>query len=723
MSTGLTARDAELLARHFNTAFTTVSGYGTDHPMSARAGESLLESLKSAFSEEPAITLLLDRGALFVEKHPVGERFNPRRLLNLLAQTRIESFTFAPEVRLPDLQHLVDILAHQDRYPDVDAIIKELSKRGSRGIQINYVTYRKVTADQKVVGSEEAGSESQGGHQRPLIANDSFGSLASVMSLSELVKDPEAYAARLSEGGDDKGQRGRLVRQLRNLITQIEGGEIDQHGALNSEDLLQAVNSLREKIRRTHESNRDVEVLLSEGDQVLGEVDQLTYSTLVSLVREEYRGGSFSAKRMAQIIHRMLPDPRDLKRLLPQLKQGLLGEGMSVAEYGKLIHELSSEFRSDGLVQALEAGADSVGMDVDEIVDQIREDPAEAARLIVMATELRRAGVDDEDQLSQAFSDYIERVSERLALTTPGQEEIEAEAMSGQIQRVQRLLIDQLGRQGLPDELTRALRDRLAAIPDIKKAVGKPAEEADEPEPPLDNRDSSVSASPADSVQGLLGNPNATGPTDEISLSGLSIGSTIGAPQPSASTSAAGSTPTQKVTDTGSPLAPPPPSLPQRVLDPANTAFFLKRELKSSRRYQTPFSVLKISIEFLRDDRGRPRRPTGNDLSQLMILLYSHLIEQLRDLDLIGSLDRKLQAVPLMILPMTEQAGADIVRWRLSDLLREQVFEVDGKKVNVVASVTAVTYDFANDEDPNGFLQRLQTQHERNRAALTGSKA
>jgi len=668
---GLDARSAELLARQFNTAFTTVSGYGPDHPMSAKSSEGLMESLSSAFKTEPAITLLLDRGSLFIEKHPVGERFNPRRLLNLLAQTQIESFTFEPKVRLEDLEYLLDILARQSEFPNVDAVRHGLKSVNCQGIRVNYVTYKKVTADQKVVGEgeDELGFkiERPGGDSA-----DTFSSMSSMMSVTELIKDPGAYAQRLSESSEDSGQRKKVVRQLRHLIAQIESGEVNAEGALSSSELLQAVNDLRERIRRQHSSDRDVERLLGDEDQVLGEVDQLTYSTLVSLVREEYRGGNFSAKRMAQIINRMLPDSRDLRRLLPQLKQGLLGEGMSVAEYGKLVHELSGEVRGDHVVRALESGAEAVGLDVDEIVDQIREDPNEAARLIVMATELRRTGIDDESQLSNAFSDYIERVSEKLALDLPQKDAEGKDATAAQLTRVRTFLIDQLKRQGLDESLTIELRRRSDKPAEASEERGKQKSET-----------ITLEASPPSPAS-----PAAEAAEDDAAQAAKSKNATR------------------------------LPKVSQRVLNPANTAFFLKREIKISQRYGTIFSIIKITIDAVHRPTGESKSPSAEALCALLPSVYDGLDTQLRDLDLIGSLDRDLLAAPLLILPMTDQTGANVVRWRLTDYFREHIFDVDDGKLGVIATLTSVTYDPDEEEDTRVFLQRIQTQHERNRENL-----
>lgn len=663
---GLDSRGAELLARQFNTAFTTASGYGTTHPMFTKACEALHVSLEAALDHSEMLNLLLDRGALFVDKHAVGQRFNPRRLINLLAQLKIESISFSRGTTEADIEHLLALLADPTEYPQESAVSEALHAQGVTTIRLNYIVYRQVTADQKVVGQEapEQAADDQAASSLPpegASPADTFASIASLLSLDELVKDPDHYAERVQEQNSDDFRRRQLVRQLRNLISQVERGEIRGASAMSSEVVLGAVNNLRARVRQDLDTRRDVELILSEENQVLGEIDQLTYSTLVSLVREEFRGGRFSAKRMAQIINRMLPDARDLKRLLPQLKQGLMAEGMTVAEYGKLVHELSSELRGEHLVKALEAGADSVGLDVDEIVDQIREDPAEAARLIVMATELRRSGASDEDQLSAAFSDYIERISEKLYLDL-GRGTTDAAgnpALDSQLMRVKQLLVDQLNQQGLPPELVEELRAKMNQARseqgekvekvETTEAVAEPAGADNEPD---DNRESLR------------------------------------------------------------------PALPSRVLNPTNTAFFLNREIKSSQRYRTPFSVIKVSVELVRDRPSKPRRPEIRDLAELLPQVYAELIAQLRDLDLIGSLDKKQQAVPLMILPMTGSDGAEIVRKRLSRRLGHTPFRLSGSPAQILCAVTAESFDMENGESGQTFIQRIHERHRSSRDSL-----
>lgn len=682
----LDGRTAELLARQINTAFTMASGYGTNHPMFHKACEALQESLASFLDKVSTISLLMDRGALFIEKFPVGQRFNPRRLINLFSQLGIESISFSSSVRVDDIQQLMVCTTGHEQFPDVDAIQAGLEAEAITTIRLNYIRFRQVTADQKVVSEDPSGSEStlESTEAASPSATDSFDPVASLLSLNELVRDPEQYAEKLEQESASDGNRRQVVRQLRNLVSQIERGEISAGSALSSDAVLSAVNDLRLRIRKNIDTRRDVELILSEEDQVMGEIDQLTYTTLVTLVREEYRNGKFSASRMAQIINRMLPDARDLKRLLPQLQKGLLAEGMSMAEWATLVGEMSAELRGEHLVQALEQGAESVGMDVDEIIDQIREDPSEAARLIVMATELRRSGAGEEEQLSAAFSDYIERISDKLSLELGG-DKPNSEALDSQLFRVRQLLVEQLHRQGLPPELIDSVRGRLQPRLASTAEKTEPIKPAASPEQASEN-DWHSDTEPQVSPNLTTGSEQAEEHDD--------------------------------VNDASDESSPMPASLPSRVLSPENTAFFFDRELKSARRYKTPFSVIKVSIELVRDRPGPPRAPAAEDFGELLPQLYAELIAQSRDLDLVGSLDKQRHAVPLMILPMTPAEGADIALKRLLKRLKLTPFRLSGMPTQLLCAVSSATFRFDQEESDQAFHDRIEEEHEISREML-----
>ncbi|QKK02719.1 MAG: hypothetical protein HND55_08710 [Pseudomonadota bacterium] len=707
---GIEARSAEILARQINTAFANACGYGLAHPMTQRACQTVHAALAEALQVEGSLTLMVDRGTLFIEKHPVGQRFNPHRLINLFNRIELESVTFDSGIGEADVHGLIETLSELDQFESVAEASRALDDKGVGGIRFNYVVYRKMTADQEIVGGAGgSAADSTGGS----IASDrgtassgfesALGAFDSMMSLNDMVAHPEEAAGQLSvsAGDQDTRSRKRLIAHLRKLAREIESGAAINAAALDSQDFLAALNAIRQRVRQTVSARADFDRIQSEEQSVIDEVDQLTYTTLVSLVREEYRNGQFSTRRMAQIIQRMLPDPRDLKRLLPQLRQGLLDEGMQMSDYAALVHELSTELRGDHVVRALESGAESVGLDVDELVSQIEEDPHEAARLVVLASELRRSGAGEEEQLSSAFSDYIERVADRLLGDEARQRKpLDPAEVKRQLEQVQKRLVEQLSLRDLDPAITATLSRQLQ-----------------------DRVERSVDQSRLRLVDRLLGE----GDTDEAVENLERLAQAFDKPEDlqrvAGSLSelmAARGYDARQVAElleqlSGKLLDQQPPPLPSGVLSVANTALFFKREIKSAQRYDTPFSIIKILPERLCLPEGGTRAVETAELAFLMPPLYELLIGQARDLDLVGSLDRKARAVPLLILPMTDQAGADIVRERLLGLLSTSVFRIPVGSFRLDATVTALGYDLGEKPEANAFLTQLRQQQQADR--------
>lgn len=714
----LDARTAELIARQLNSAYMNACGFGVDHPTTERALETFCSRISTALEHDKTLSVILDRGSLFVEKHPVGARFNPKRMIDSFNEIGLESITFSPGFGPTDARALVAVLAKLLDYPSLEVAEADLNARQSGSIRFNYIVYRKVTSDQKVVTSGAPGEDpgesvksrkpdmpESGGSARIL------GQLDSLFSLGGIAGNPGAAAERIgSYLGDEDGARSRLVDHLKRLVHEIEtgGGNIE---GLSPNELFTAMNTLRQRLQRTVGEQQDVGRIMAEGGDVVSEVDELTYSTLVSLVREEYRGGNFSVQRMAQIINRMLPDASDLKRLLPRLHRGLIEEGMPLDQYKALVHELSNELRGEHLVRALETGAENVGMSVDDIVQQIRDDPTEAARLVVLSNELRHGGVGDKQQLSAAFTDYIERISQELALdrVAPG-EPVDPGSLGEQIERIQKELIDQMNRGGLAPEASRQLEDQLRQrMPEVRERSKMALFER-----MLDSSEQLSDTLILDWLEQQLES------RDELQQLSEAISQRL---------EARGYTPEQAAgllerlagrMETES----RPPPLPASVLSVANTALFLKHEVQAAQRYGNPFSAVKLLVEWLVPVQGgAPQRPRRSDIGQLLPELYFRILRLARDLDLVGSLEKTQRAVPFIILPMTEEEGARIFRRRLLDVLAEFPFRLDSGEYTLTCTVTAASFDSQADTDANTFVQRLNQAHQASRAATAHQAA
>jgi len=693
---------AELLARRISTAYANACSYGNDHPLTCKACDQAYESLGNALERVPVITLLSDRGSLFVEKHPVGDRFDPLRLVKMFAEKEIESVSFEAGIIQADFRLLMRIFSDSAAHPDVGAAEATLERHNVDSVRFNHIVYRKLTSDQKVVSRNAEGVAAEGpSRYAGGVAERVLHELEGFMSLGRLADEPEAAGQELADSmanGSDSS-RVKLIEHLRDLAREIEQGGSVGASTLSPEDLFLAMNTLRHRVRQSISARQDMETILSEQGEVIGEIDQLTYTTLVSLVREEYRGSNYSARRTAQIINRMLPDPQELRKLLPQLKQALIQEGMSLKDYGELIHYLSIGLRGEHLVQALEGGAESIGLDVDEIVDRIRDDPAEAARLVVLAAELRQEGMADEEQLSAAFSDYIDRVLSRTESRGGADEPpLDPRALKDQLSRLQRELVIHLDERSAGstamNRLDGKLGERVNRAFDNSRLVALEALlEADQtlsPEVVIEWLEQQL-LTPSD-LERMRG-PVARLMQDHGYSAGqvAEILDSLGRDLPDG----------------------PPLALPAGVLDASSTALFLRREVVCARRYATNFAVIRVTIEEITLPGGLVRRPTSREVCLLLPELYTRILRQARAPDVVGSLDESMAAEPLVIMPMTDRAGARTVCERVQRILAEYPFRIGEMECHL--QVTATPIDYECDQCEERFTIHLEQVHQANR--------
>ncbi len=227
-----------------------------------------------------------------------------------------------------------------------------------------------------------------------------------------------ADSSELSQADYDKF----ITTQIKSINNQLSSSERSEDGAsLTPAEMLETIYKLKENVLENIKLQRETGKLISAHELAITEINQISYQVIVRLIKEEYRNDrKISVKRLAQIIRRMLPDIKELKYLLPQLKDGLFAEGMSPSDYLTLVKELSKELESDGLIQILVEASDQIGLTLNELIEGIKEAPEETARLIVLAAEIKKGGVrTDDQQMSAILSDYIEKVSTALALQSP----------------------------------------------------------------------------------------------------------------------------------------------------------------------------------------------------------------------------------------------------------------------------------------------------------------
>ncbi|OPX38122.1 MAG: hypothetical protein B1H13_11815, partial [Desulfobacteraceae bacterium 4484_190.3] len=200
-----------------------------------------------------------------------------------------------------------------------------------------------------------------------------------------------------------EGQGALLYMQLEVLEQEVEKN-LSGQGSVEISELASAVFEMKHQLMAGMQAQKALGINYENEEEILEKSNEITDRVLLSLIREEYQAGRISTSRLAQILRRLVPDPAELKRLLPKIKSLLLEEGMSLPEYLKLVQDLGRELQSEGLAKIIHESSEQIGVDGEEIFEEMKKNPSQAAELIYLAAEIRK-GTGDENALSELLVD------------------------------------------------------------------------------------------------------------------------------------------------------------------------------------------------------------------------------------------------------------------------------------------------------------------------------
>jgi hypothetical protein len=691
-------RHAETLARLFNLVYNSAILYGGAHQTTTDSAVPFCNFVTKLVKGDALVSLLAERESVYIENHCVDKIINVRRLVTHFKNAGLQSITFSSEVSLEGIKAFLQILSDKQTYPTAELMKKGLALQNARGIRLNYVVYRKMTADEAIVNKDAAMSPPGASPQDSSVARQVLDGLSGIMSAQQLMDGPKAGAPRpagqtgLSQGAnlDD------LLAQLRAVNMQMKTPS--SGGAMSGQQMVEAVIKLKKQvtdnldlIRKTHDLNESENLVASE-------VDAMSHEVMLRLIREEYKGGGVSMRRLAQIIRRMMPDVKELKRMLPGLKDVLLKEGMPPAEYLQLVTDLLRDIDSDGHSGVFEGAVQDIGISMDELVETIKEDPADAARLIVLASEIRKSTHQDTAQLSSLLTDYVERVSRSLALESKEMANREGiHLVKAAIGRIENDLVDKLKRHGIPqavlDQASQELLSRLdKTAAEVKQEwasrfVGS-LRDAGETQIIQTFKDMVRNETDAQLLQGPF--------ADLLKTKGYADARIAEFFEKAKSASAKAQS-----------------DLPKGVLNVNATLYFLEREIKRHQRYNSPFSSLIVTVELIRPEKGPLRNAGEAEHQAFMPTVLLHLRRVLRDLDIVGSLGLVSRDVPFVVLPMTEGPGAAAVSERLEKELNAMDFESRGEHVHGVFAISYASFDKKVMTGYRSFLEHALSCHKK----------
>ena len=320
-----------------------------------------------------------------------------------------------------------------------------------------------ITADLKTVKQHENKNKTGNKNENPSENVNASGNKNPSQKISENVNGNRNHKINKSKDeNENEGPRpGQfLLRQLEVIDHDLERN-LSEKSELDLSDLANALFDMRQKLAEGIEAQKALGIAYSNEEQVLSKANEITDKVIIKLLKEEYKGGEISVSRLAQILCRLIPEADELKRLLPMIKSALLEEGMSQADFMRLIQELGRELQSDELVGILAESAEEIGIDGSDIIRQVKENPLQSAEMIYLASELRKGG-GDEKALTDLLVNYVERIGSKYSQDLSQKKGEGGEKHFQQaLGEVKSNLVQHLGNLDIKDDLLVRLEERV----------------------------------------------------------------------------------------------------------------------------------------------------------------------------------------------------------------------------------------------------------------------
>ena len=710
-------KEYDRVGRSFSLLFNRSTMYQLDHPYTSQSIKDFFRTIQTALNFQSPLVLIMNRDQFFIEDEPLDPRLNVTRMVSHFKKAGIQSLSFHEGILSNDISEFVRVFIDLAAFPNVDGMRNELSRVGVEAIKLNHVVYKKVTEDDAVVSKDVLAQSGDAG--KAAIPEEKKKSILSVvagglvmeeleqaMSLRFVIVNPGAASRTLidsdlasaqqsaQEGGGGGGSGPVIVKQLNRLRNEVEKVSPEMEGA-NLAELAEAVFDMKRKLLNGIEAQKSAGVVYTDEAGIHKEANELTDRVFVQLIKDEYRKGAITVKRLAQIIRRLLPDPQELQRLMPALKEALISEGMALTDYMELIGALGKELQSQGLAQVLTQGAEEIGVEGEDLIQEVLSNPQIAAELIYLSAEIRK-GAGDEKVLSDLLVEYIERIGGQLTLETAANAaEGEEEALDRVLRRVQSQIVDQLHAKDVQSDVLREVEERLGArmeamlarlqidldkwgggLPsgagDLKKfsILGALEEGADEGED---------LARILEQVRGGLRERGVDENNFQEIYAEIIKGKVAWKKQQEKK------------------------ELPSGVMNRSSILFFVEKEMQRAIRYGTPFSVILFAIvRAIPREKAAPGAVKQKEVYQAVVDRMARVV---RDPDMVGSLDKSRM---LWMLPMTMPEDVKIARDRIVNDLHRHIFSINGVPLKV--RMASAIMDFSHEEMPplRTFLKRAE---------------
>jgi len=749
----LKKQTVDKIGRAFALLFNRVAMYNLEHPFAVDSMNNYYKTITDGLSTFSPIVLIMHQEQFFIEDDPLDSRINLSKMVIHFKKAGIQSISFEKGMKKDELNLFIGIFSNLKKFSTADHMKKALLRSNVKKIRINHVIFKKMTADDKVVSKDTIVEDLSGIPKAPqsaaktklmdmMVENIVMEEVEKSLSIKSLMENPTGVSKAIigkglsvpEENGDEKGSAGVLTTPIdKDLAVSKESGDgkgksgdliIKQLDVLKKEveaamsgtgniqmpELASAVLAMKKDLLEQIEAQKAMGVVYENEGMIRDEADAMMDGILIQLIKEEYKQGKVSVQRLGQIIRRMIPEPEELKRLLPKIKEALIEEGMSLPEFAQLAQELGKELQSEELAQILKQSAEEIGVDGEDLIREVQIDPSGAAELIYLASEIKK-GTGDEKVLSDLLVDYVERIGSKISLDAAEQKGEEGgKYLKDIISKVESEIVGSLKQKDVNNDIISTVENRLEERMEecfnklqsdwalryessgtkkgktILDIFEEDAKEGEELKAILENVRSSVREKGLDENDiKLIFSEISKGKLDQQKeeQEKIELEKKAQEKEEQEKNELKKKTQQKKKEKTG---------LPKGVLNRNTTLYFIEKEISRAVRYGTPFSAMLLSILKVTPEKPVPKGSVTR--KDVMNAVLTELADTVRDTDTVGFLDKKKI---LTLLPMTKKTDSKLAMSRIMKILQAKSFIINDYPLAIkfVGIVSAYDHDRA----------------------------
>ena len=706
------ARFGRILSLLFNRA----TMYQMDHPYVKQSIDEFHTFVEKLLMSLSPLVFAMNREQFFMDEEPLDPRITVNRMVAHFKKAEIQSISFYEGMTKNELKTFLGVFVSLDKYPNAESMKGALAEKGITNLKINHVFYKKVTEDDEVVSRDvlknitpEMMDEDELKSKKlfiDMVLESALGEeFEKNLNIKDLLTNPTGLSMNMIEAdinsvqesdAEDRRPGPVLLHQLQVIGEEVEKG-LSGGGDANVSELAAAVFDMKKKLIEGMDAQKDLDITFSNKEEILDQANEITDNVLIRLVKDEYKAGKIATSRLAQILRRLIPDAEELKRVLPNIKAALLEEGMPLPEYLNLVEELGKELQSDELAKILQESSEEVGIDGKELIQEVKENPVEAAELICLAAEIRK-GTGDEKVLTDLLVDYVERMGSKLGQDITAENGAEGEQHLRQVitgletNIVSRLRDMNVVKDDVMEGLEERLNKRMDAVFDklrddwIQSKSMTPEENRSKNLSVLQILEQSVGKD--EELGEILTIVRSKVQSEEIDENDFKeIYSEINKQKQIKREQEAKK------------------KMPPGVLKSQAIIFVIKKEISRASRYDLPFSALSFSVVKAKPKTGGP----ADAITQQAVMdaILHRLADILREADIIGQLGKNKM---ISLLPMTMQSNAKLALRRTMRLLHGDPIEVDGIPLTVKIAGVSTTFDPERMTDAKAFMQAMSNE-------------